>query len=425
MPLSRAIVVGLFLAFAGTAQAKTVTVKFECKGRKGEACVEARLCPADTRVTHVRAFCNLENDDVRAADLSGVPWGKMEAQNKTSRPDGICRVHKSRIGKGLGAIANLTSSHHARFAFGCRGDDGRDCVIKGEAKCQTYYQPVLLMTPKVPHGKVVQGLARLDDDHFLYTQDVKKDSRFGNTALILTIVDNRGKRVKVFNHAYQSHAQSIYVRRNGADYDLFVASANMRGLAQFRLRKSGGKFTSLTLIKEIFPTDNGRGLSGINSFSAHPGTNRIAILHPVADAKGRKRRTVSVYKLDEFLRAGNLRALHTISMHEHQNFDGDTAPGQGLALGSAYVYVLTGGPQAYQTDRRETHKLLYQYALATGRVSKTHRITAGLSYAKAEAKNRWYEPEGLFIEKDHLYFTMNTGPSGGHVVRTYRMSNRF
>lgn len=419
------LVCAVITVFSGGAAGKATTkvYQFSCKGKNGKACVKSFKCPLETRPTSVRAFCNLEKDSYQASVLNQVAVGKMVAQNNTSRPNGVCRVADNRIAKGQKAIEDLMSSRYSKFAFGCRGDDKRDCVIVGQVKCQTYYGPLLVMKPDLPYGKVTQGLARLDKDHLIYSQDAKKDPKI--EALILTITNKQGERIKKFETKYHSHAQSMYIRKNAnGSSDIFMATANGRGLAQFRLNKSKGQFTSLTLLKEIFPGQDGKSLPNINSFAVFK--SKIAILHAVTDNKGNKRRTVTVFPLKEFL-AGDkrLKTLHTVSMVDAQNLDGKTGPGQGLALGAKHVYVLTGAPRAYKANDPTTHNLLYQYSLTTGKVTKKHNITVGVSDAIKEAKNQWYEPEGLYLRSGQLYFTLNTGPSGGHIVRTYRMSEKF
>ncbi|MFO0726054.1 MAG: right-handed parallel beta-helix repeat-containing protein [Myxococcota bacterium] len=114
----------------------TVTVDFGCQVSGSDAgCSRSFSCPAGTRLTAVRAACDLETGSLAVAQLNTTAWHNLRVARASDRvSDGGCFVGAASAASGAVA-ADVFRATGA--SYGCHEHDsnGGDCQILGQALC--------------------------------------------------------------------------------------------------------------------------------------------------------------------------------------------------------------------------------------------------------------------------------------------------
>lgn len=117
---------------------KPVTLPFGCSVKgNNNGCAGVVSCPTGTRVSAVKAACNLESGKVSSAHVNAVPWNITWILRPSKKVrEGNCQIANINAQRGQVKLDSLIGQRQLSFRCQERDRNGGDCDVKGAVQCQ-------------------------------------------------------------------------------------------------------------------------------------------------------------------------------------------------------------------------------------------------------------------------------------------------
>lgn len=384
-------------------------MKFNCAVKNDDGgCLQEVRCPTGYAASDTRIACNLEGRKNLLGDITQIPFGQMSVVRESDNlSDGRCELKKvAAISSQSAKITLNKNPAYSDFEVYCTekdGQSGADCSISGEVLCKKYNGPIFENQLKFRTFRPVQGIAKLGSGNWLATQDFNKSEL---KTLRFSLLGPWGDVIRDWDMPYKGHGQSLYIRASAlSGYDIFTeASSEMTGIAQFHI---DANLEKLSFVKEIPLNHNDKPYS-FTVFSVHEASNKIVFFQ-----KDEAGKYIKFANLDQALNG-------TVTNPSIFNVKGALGSLQGIALSKDRVFVLFG--DAYIYDQNDKSKFLTKSIMRysfDGKIAEKYVITEGRNHAINEGIR--YEPEGIHLINDALYFNILTDKTN----RFYRAPANF